>query len=138
LATTETVVARGRDARTPRRVPMSRTLLALSIAVVILGCSKPAEQTSTQAAATSAPTPAPTPAPAPASTQAPAPVNTAPSAGAMATQETNWKGIVAEVTEFRRKGNTLTAKVRFSNRGSEESKAEIVFKEVYLIDTAGG
>src|SRR5439155_9836239 len=71
-------------------------------------------------------------------TPAPATASSAPSAGALASQETNWKGIVAEVTEFRRKGNTLTAKVRLTNRGSEETKAEVIFKEVYLIDTAGG
>ena len=121
---------------------MKRVNFALSLALLILAaCSKPAEQQSTTT--TSAPssaatttTSAPVAAPAPAPT--PAPVSTAPAAGALATQETNWKGIVAEVTEFRRKGNTLTAKVRFTNRGSEDSKAEIVFKEAYLIDTAGG
>jgi hypothetical protein len=119
---------------------MNRKLLLLSIAIVVLGCSKPAEQTSsgtaapppsttTQAAATSAPAPVPAP-----STPAPA----TPSAGALASQETNWKGILAEVTEFRRKGNTLTAKVRLTNHGSEEAKAEVIYKDVYLIDTAAG
>ena len=119
---------------------MKRVLLIVSIAVLAVACPKKEEpntattattapSTATQATATSAPAPVPAPA-----TPAPA----TPSAGALATQETNWKGIVAEVTEFRRKGNTLTAKVRLSNHGSEETKAEVLFKEVYLIDTAGG
>jgi hypothetical protein len=118
---------------------MKRVILLLSLALLIAACSKPAEQQSTTT--TSAPSAAATTttsAPATAPATAPAPVSTAPSPGALATQETNWKGIVAEVTEFRRKGNTLTAKVRFTNRGSEDSKAEIVYKEAYLIDTTGG
>jgi hypothetical protein len=121
---------------------MKRVFLIVSIAVLAVACPKKEEPnttstattapaTATQAAATSAPVPVP-------STATPAPAPATPSAGALATQETNWKGIVAEVTEFRRKGNTLTAKVRLTNRGSEESKAEVIFKEAYLIDTAGG
>ena len=113
---------------------MNRKLLVLSLVIVALGCTK--EETTTTGSFSigynDKKHPSTTHAP------APAPVSTAPSAGALATQETNWKGIVAEVTEFRRKGNTLTAKVRLTNRGSEESKAEIVYKEAYLIDTAGG
>ena len=40
--------------------------------------------------------------------------------------------------EFRRKGNTLTAKVRFTNKGSQDAQVEVVYGEIYLIDTAGG
>ena len=117
---------------------MKRHWILVTIPLVF-ACNKPAEQQSSSAATTTTSVPATTSsAAAPAPAPAPAPVSTAPSAGALATQETNWKGIVAEVTEFRRKGNTLTAKVRLTNRGSEESKAEVLFKEVYLIDTAGG
>jgi hypothetical protein len=120
---------------------MNRNLLLLSVVIVILGCSKPAEQTTTITAAsttTQATSATSAPVSVPSSTQAPAPVSTAPGAGALATQETNWKGVVAEVTEFRRKGNTLTAKVRFTNRGSEEPQPEIKYDEVYLIDTGAG
>ncbi len=56
----------------------------------------------------------------------------------IASQETNWKGVTAEVTEFRRKGNTLTAKVRLTNRGSEIVEPDVMYAEVYLVDTAGG
>ena len=69
-------------------------------------------------------------------TAAPAP---AASGAIVATEDTNWPGVKAEVTEFRRKGNTLTAKVRFTNTtGSGEPQVEIIYKDVYLIDTAGG
>ena len=56
----------------------------------------------------------------------------------LASQETNWPGVTADVTEFRRKGNTLTAKIRLSNRGSAKARAEIRFSEAYLIDTGAG
>ena len=120
---------------------MKRLLLMVSI-ILGLSCSKAPEQTSTtataapapsttQASATSAPAAAPAPAPASASAAAPSP-------GALASQETNWNGITAEVTEFRRKGNTLTAKVRFTNHGSEEPQPEVKYDEVYLVDTGAG
>ena len=122
---------------------MKRILLLLSIAILILACNKPAEQTSatTTSASTTTqsapvPTPIPTPMPAPPTTTAAAAPQ--PAAGALATQQTNWKGVTAEVTEFRRKGNTLTAKVRLVNRGSERAEADIHFEEVYLIDTGAG
>lgn len=120
-------------------------LLLVSTAVLIFGCSKAPEQTSTTA--TTAPPPA-TAAPAASATSEAAPAaafaTSAPAAaapaaaGALATQETNWKGISAAVTEFRRKGNTLTAKVHLVNHGSEPVQVEIKFDEVYLIDTGAG
>ena len=123
---------------------MKRVLLIVSIAVLAVACPKKEEpttattapsNTATQAAATSAPAPVPAPAtPAP-TTPAPA---TAPPAGAIATQETNWKGVSATITEFRRKGNTLTAKVQLMNHGSDDSRVEVKFDETYLIDTGAG
>lgn len=56
----------------------------------------------------------------------------------LASQESNYPGIVAELTEFRRKGNTLTAKVRFRNTGSDTSKVEFRYGTVYLLDTEAG
>lgn len=61
-----------------------------------------------------------------------------PGATAFASQETNWSGVIAEVTEFRRKGNTLTAKVRLRNQGSAEVQPEILYKEAYLMDLGAG
>ena len=56
----------------------------------------------------------------------------------LASQETNWSGITAEVIEFRRKGNTLTARVRLRNQGSAEAEPDIHYNEVYVMDAAGG
>ncbi|HEX7181928.1 MAG TPA: hypothetical protein VF756_08810 [Thermoanaerobaculia bacterium] len=67
-----------------------------------------------------------------------APGAAAPGATAFASQETNWSGVIAEVTEFRRKGNTLTAKVRLRNQGSAEVQPEIIYKEAYLMDLGAG
>lgn len=73
-----------------------------------------------------------------------APAASAPSAAAagpaavIAAQETNWPSIVAEVTELRRRGNTLTARVRLTNRGGEPSEADISYDEVYLMDADAG
>jgi hypothetical protein len=61
-----------------------------------------------------------------------APAAGAPAAAAvvLATQETNWAGIVAEVTEFRRRGNTLTAKVRYRNTAGANATPEVKFEDV--------
>lgn len=54
----------------------------------------------------------------------------------LASQETNWPGVTADITEFRRKGNTLTAKVRLT--AAAKSKFEVDYGEVYLMDTGAG
>src|SRR5205807_6977229 len=77
---------------------------------------------------TSTAAPAPAPAPAPAT----------PATASLQSQETNWPGVTAEVTEFRRKGNSLTAKVRLINKGSGNPDMQIFWNEVALIDAAGG
>jgi hypothetical protein len=56
----------------------------------------------------------------------------------LASQETNWSGIVADVTEFKRKGNTLTAKVKLRNTSDKQAQPVVKFGEVYLLDTAAG
>lgn len=83
---------------------------------------------------------APSTTPATTTTTAAAPTSTpvAPAGASIASQETNWQGVVADITEFRRKGNTLTAKVRLTNRGSENANAAVKYGEVYLMDTAAG
>ena len=60
----------------------------------------------------------------------------APAGTVIASQDTNWPGIVAEVTELSRKGNTLTAKVRLRNGGPDKQQAEVQYEEVYLMDAA--
>jgi hypothetical protein len=56
----------------------------------------------------------------------------------LAREETKWKGVVAEVTEFRRKGNTLTAKLRFRNQGTAMAEPTVNYSECYLMDAAAG
>lgn len=117
-----------------------RVLLPLLIAVLLIACKKTEEPavtatvvSETVVAAPSAIAASPT-----TTVAAPAPTPAAPPGTAIASQETNWKGLTAEVTEFRRKGNTLTAKVRFTNRGSEVVAPDVMYAEVSLVDTSGG
>lgn len=62
-----------------------------------------------------------------------APAQTPP----LATQDTN-DGLVAEVTEFKRRGNTLTAKVRLRNAGTEAVTIDLEYGKTYVLDAAGG
>ena len=125
---------------------MNRRLFIISsVLVVIMSCSKAPETsttantsttstTSTQATATTAPPPSTTQTMPNTATTAAA----APATAVLQSQETNWTGVIAEVTEFRRKGNSLTAKVRLSNKGSGSPDLQIFWNEVALIDAAGG
>jgi len=83
----------------------------------------------TPAAATPAPATNPNPV-TPGAAPAPA---TAPAA-AVATQTTNWPGVVADVTEFRRKGSTLSVRVVLRNQGNVDSEPDIHYNEVYVMD----
>lgn len=65
------------------------------------------------------------------------PTSAAPTAGgetAAKVSETKWPGVVAEVSEFRRKGNVLTAKVRFTNNGTKGAQPDFYYSETYLLD----
>ena len=117
-----------------------RVLLPLLIAVLVIGCKKTEEPvvTTTVVSETAVAVPATAAAPTTTTVAAPTPTPPAPAGAVIASQETNWKGVTAEVTEFRRKGNTLTAKVRLTNRGSENADAAVKYGEVYLMDTAAG
>jgi hypothetical protein len=126
---------------------MRKSLIVGSVLLVLAACRPSAEEPAPAASdepsaaaepsASSEPGAPSTPAaePAPAAVPAAAP---AASGAVLASQETNWQGVVAEVTEFRRKGNTLTAKVRLRNQGSAEAKPEVIYKEVYLMDLGAG
>ena len=109
------------------------------LVIMALACQKtPAEKTTDTGATivteATAPmqTPAPTTAPQPAATAA------APAAGGVLSSQESTTGAMAEITEFRRKGNTLTAKVRYANRGTSDSKQDISWSSVYLLDTGAG
>jgi hypothetical protein len=124
------------------------SLIATFGLALVLACQnqpEPARSAPQKASVVSA-TPAPATAPAPAapaqSAAAPASAAGAPAPAAagplLATEDTNWPGIVAEVTEFRRKGNTLTARVRFRNGSSRQAGVDFIYGEVYIMDAAGG
>ena len=115
-----------------------RTFIIASGFVLVMFCSKAPETSTT--ATTSAQVTATAPS-APATqtvTSTSATAAAAPATASLQSQETNWPGVTAEVTEFRRKGNALTAKVRLISRGSERIEPEIFWKDVSLIDAAGG
>jgi hypothetical protein len=104
----------------------------------------PAAPTSAAPADTTSAAPGDTTSSSPAAASAPAettraePPAAAPSAAAGETAakglETKWPGVFAEVTEFKRKGNTLTVKVRFTNHGSKPEEPDIRYNETYLLD----
>jgi hypothetical protein len=53
---------------------------------------------------------------------------------ALAVQQTKWPGVVLELTEFVRKGNTLNAKLRFTNKGSKQIRPDFYYTDTYVLD----
>ena len=125
---------------------MNRSFVIVSLIAVLVSCkaqettssTASTSTTATQVTATTATPAAPVTTSTVATTQTTATVAAAPAGTSLASQETNWPGVTAEVTEFRRKGNTLTAKLRLVNKGAAKADVAIHWKEVALIDTAGG
>ena len=130
---------------------MNRKLALVVVLLLAAACRRqePAAPAATEAPAASSSAPAaatpPAQTPPPATSAAPAAgtetaaaTGTAPAAASLASQETNWPGIAADVTEFKRKGNTLTAKVVLRNHGSEEPEADVHYDEIYVMDLAAG
>jgi hypothetical protein len=127
----------------------SRALPWLMLPVLLLAACSKSEPEATQAAPSgggvgAAPQAAAPAAESPAS-EAPAypsaggaaaPAAAPPAATVLVAQDTNWPGVVAEILEFRRKGNTLTAKVRLRNGSPEQQTVTIKYPEVYLMDAA--
>jgi hypothetical protein len=132
----------------------AKIFLLVSAALLLLStaCSKPAPESepsapssasspdtaAAQPAAGGPATAAPAAPPAPAEPPAAAPSTVPSQESVLASQDTNWPGVVAEVIELRRKGNTLTARVRLRNQGGAPAKAEVHYDEVYLMDLAAG
>jgi hypothetical protein len=121
------------------------SLFALAVLLLIgAGCqAREPETRNTPPEGGAAPAGENAPAPAePAAATAPAgevtPAPSAAPAAAIASQESNWPGILVDVTEFRRKGSTLTARVVLRNQGTEEPQPEILYEEVYLMDLGAG
>jgi hypothetical protein len=123
-------------------------VVALGFAAASAACSREAPRpapaaaagiVATAAAPGAAPVAAPAAAPVGATVAAAPPAGgAAPAAGVLAREDTRWPGLVAEVTEFRRKGNTLTAKVRLRNGGAADGEPDIKYEEVYLMDAGAG
>jgi hypothetical protein len=82
--------------------------------------------------------PAAAPAATPMSPAAAAPAATPAPSTALASQQSNWPGVVVDVTEFRRKGSTLTARVVFRNQGGADVEPDVHYDEVYVMDLAAG
>lgn len=57
---------------------------------------------------------------------------------ALASQETNLAGVTVEVTEFKRRGNTLTAKVRYVSTAPEALTLDVEYDKSYVLDAANG
>ena len=95
------------------------------------GSPKAAEAT-TRAGCDATAAPGPTP-----SCVAVAPPPETPS-DALASHLTDWDGVVADVTEFRRKGNVLTALVRLRSQSTQIQVIEVFFDSIYVIDEASG
>jgi hypothetical protein len=56
----------------------------------------------------------------------------------LASGPTNWQGVTADITEFKRKGNTLTVRVRLHNDGTKEVNGAVNFEKCYLLDAGAG
>jgi hypothetical protein len=125
-----------RRTHTETTIMQTRATVPVLIAATLLAAGCEGGEVPAQEAAVE-PVPAQALAPA-AESPAAAPAPLAASPGVLASQETNWPGIVAEVTEFRRRGNTLTARVRLSNQGSEDPQPNFYYNEAYLMDAAAG
>ncbi|HEY4572538.1 MAG TPA: hypothetical protein VIJ26_01185, partial [Thermoanaerobaculia bacterium] len=123
------VLAAGCKAREPENPPPAANTATSPTATAPSASTAPAPATAAPAAA--AAPPATTAAPV-TSAAAPAP------ATALASQQTNWPGVVADVTEFRRKGSTLTAKVVLRNQGNVDSQPDIHYTELYVMDLGAG
>lgn len=52
----------------------------------------------------------------------------------LALHETKWPGVVVELTDLTRKGNTLYAKLRFTNKGAKEIRPDFYYRDTYVLD----
>ena len=56
----------------------------------------------------------------------------------LASAPTNWQGVTADVTEFKRKGTTLTLRLRLHNDGAKDSYVAFSYDKCYLLDAGAG
>jgi hypothetical protein len=130
LASTVGCQSREPENQPPAASPATTTAAAPSTSTAPApATASPANPASAAAAAPATSSAAPA-----TSTAAPAPAAPA----ALASQQTNWPGVVADVTEFRRKGSTLTAKVVLRNQGGADARPEVHYQETYVMDAGAG
>lgn len=48
--------------------------------------------------------------------------------------ETKWPGVLVELTELTRKGSTLYAKLRFTNKGDKEIRPDFYYRDTYVLE----
>jgi hypothetical protein len=105
-------------------MPMKCVFLTAALGCLAAACGQP-EQSSPAAAPNSVPNTAP------AVSSRPTPTTPA---DALQSQNTNWGMVVADVLEFKRRGNVLTAVGRLRNEGL----VELNLSAAYLLDEAQG
>ncbi len=64
----------------------------------------------------------------------PAMLSSSAGGAVLAVHETKWPGVVVELTELSRKGSTLYAKMRFTNKGTKEIRPEFYYRDTYVLD----
>ena len=132
--------------RTKEILPAAAVLLVLTAGCQSRepeGQGSPSGSANTPVASTGTETPPPAapspPSPPPAATPSPQGATSSPApAASLASQPSNWPGVVVDVTEFRRKGSTLTARVVLRNQGSAEAEPDVHYDEVYVMDLGAG
>jgi hypothetical protein len=105
-------------------------ILLAGLCVASVGCQGPGSPPAGNAPGPQSPPAAPQP------SAIPAPVVKPPDA--LASHNTNWAGVVADVTILRRKGNTLTAMIRLRNNMQQTAVVGFNLSAVYLLDAARG
>jgi hypothetical protein len=56
----------------------------------------------------------------------------------LVSQATNWQGVTADITEFKRKGTTLTMRVRLHNDGAKDVYVIFSYDKCYVLDAGAG
>jgi hypothetical protein len=105
-------------------------MLLVAACVSIAACRQSPQPAAAPSSAPQAATAPAAPAAAAAATPATKP------ADALASHRTDWPDVIADVTEFRRKGNTLTAVIRLRNLGVNTAVVGISYAQSYLLDEA--
>jgi hypothetical protein len=57
-----------------------------------------------------------------------------PTGAVLASHQTKWPGVTVHLTELRRKGKTLNAKLRFTNNGTKEARPDFYYRDTYVLD----